>query len=576
MTPDTPKSPQRLLRLVILLVGIVFAAGWLMVGVRIVGHLGLPLDDPWIHLQFAKHLALGDGLSYRGETLVAGSTAPLWTALLSVPMALGLSGPAMSILLGIGFYLASGLTVLRLGGRLGLSDGLAATAACFHLATEWMVWSALSGMEIPLFVWLSLEAVDRHLVERAEPARMPLSMVLFAASVLARPEGLLLMALAVFDRIFLLESRSAGVRLVRPPVSRLLQGTLLALVVLVPVWIVHHVAGGSPLPTTFAVKTDGLQRFWPRLRDLFVIVEILFRPQPWLFLLSGAGVLVTIERLGTRQDRGLLLPGWLLALPFAFAMLAPGDRPVPVGNFGRYLFPLFPALVLMAFVGMERVVTSLSQSFAGRWARGLLLSFLGGVLALPVLLGGLQAASRYALNVRNVEDSDVRVATFLRDQLPAEAVLGVQDVGAIAYIAPQPIVDMAGITSPEILPYLKGDLVGDHPTGLLGLFTYLKQRQVDFLVLFPRSYGGLETLRSLEASLLPIYAHQVPRNITMAGDEVMVLATPWGRYGRSILASAQAGELRSAPAPSNGLVGRGPLISVDPEPSAAQNGAKQP
>src|SRR4051794_21135502 len=44
------------------------------------GHLGLPLDDGWIHLQFARNLAHGAGLAYNPGERVAGSTAPLWTA----------------------------------------------------------------------------------------------------------------------------------------------------------------------------------------------------------------------------------------------------------------------------------------------------------------------------------------------------------------------------------------------------------------------------------------------------------------------------------------------------------------
>ena len=45
---------------------------------------GFPLDDSWIHLVFARNLATGHGLSFNPGDLVIGSTAPLWTALLSV------------------------------------------------------------------------------------------------------------------------------------------------------------------------------------------------------------------------------------------------------------------------------------------------------------------------------------------------------------------------------------------------------------------------------------------------------------------------------------------------------------
>ena len=38
-----------------------------------------PLDDSWIHLQFARNLAEGRGFSYNPGVPVSGSTAPLWT-----------------------------------------------------------------------------------------------------------------------------------------------------------------------------------------------------------------------------------------------------------------------------------------------------------------------------------------------------------------------------------------------------------------------------------------------------------------------------------------------------------------
>src|SRR5436190_22582618 len=54
------------------------------------GRLGLPLDDAWIHQQFARSLARGEGLAFDPGVRVAGSTAPLWTAVLSLAFLLHL------------------------------------------------------------------------------------------------------------------------------------------------------------------------------------------------------------------------------------------------------------------------------------------------------------------------------------------------------------------------------------------------------------------------------------------------------------------------------------------------------
>ena len=71
------------------------------------GRLGWPLDDSWIHLQFARNLAAGRGLAYNSGELVTGSTAPLWTALLALLAYLPGSPLAWAQLAGALLYVAS-------------------------------------------------------------------------------------------------------------------------------------------------------------------------------------------------------------------------------------------------------------------------------------------------------------------------------------------------------------------------------------------------------------------------------------------------------------------------------------
>src|SRR5262245_39883412 len=54
------------------------------------GHPAVPLDDAFIHFQYAKRLAQGHFFSYvDGEGYTSGATSLLWPVLLSVPWALG-------------------------------------------------------------------------------------------------------------------------------------------------------------------------------------------------------------------------------------------------------------------------------------------------------------------------------------------------------------------------------------------------------------------------------------------------------------------------------------------------------
>src|SRR4051794_5565721 len=172
--PEGALPPRRRLPagLLLMLAGLVACLRYLLAEVaRLKGGLGFPLDDSWIHLQFARNLARGLGLSYNPGHLVTGSTAPLWTALLSILFLLPGSVIAWTKALGIVLHLAGIEATRRLARELGLAPGLAALAAGLTLATSWLVWSALSGMEIPLFILLSLWGMILHLRERNDLGR---------------------------------------------------------------------------------------------------------------------------------------------------------------------------------------------------------------------------------------------------------------------------------------------------------------------------------------------------------------------------------------------------------------------
>lgn len=532
-TPALPTAPvashraRRLSALALLVAGVLACGVYTAFERSAVGGLGFPLDDTWIHLQFARNLASGHGLAYQGERLVSGSTAPLWTALLSMVYVLGLPAvPAVKMLGALAYLLAAG-ACFALVRELDLGNDLALLATVLFLFTDWMVWSALSGMEISLFVAMSLFGMVLHLRERRAPARLPVSLVVLGAAELVRPEGLLLLACALLDRCLVL--RLGKPWLVRPPWRSLALGSALTLlVVLVPALLSLYTAG-SPFPTTLAVKTDGVARLWPQLRDLFTVAGILFRPQPWMFLLAGGGAVALVQRLGTGRDRGLLLPLWVLGLPLAYATLAPQGRPMPAGNFGRYFFPLLAPLIVLGVLGLEPAWRRGRELLAGARSRLLAGTLVAVVLLVPSVRALWLGASRYALSVRNVEDSDVLMGRYLAERLPPDAVVGLQDIGAIAYLAPQPIVDLAGIVTPEILPALEGEGTLDHPSRLGGLFAFLREHGVEYLVLYPESYSGLETLEELEPALRVVHRLPVRQNITMAGSELVLLATPYGR-----------------------------------------------
>jgi hypothetical protein len=531
------------------------------------GGLGWPLDDSWIHLQFARNLAAGRGLSYNPGELVTGSTAPLWTALLALLAYLPGNPLAWAQLAGGLLYLGVVDATYRLARELGLSVALAALAAGLTLGTGWMVWSALSGMEVPLFAALSLWGMILHLRERAadlaaareaqeaatrgagaavtRPADVPLAAAVLALAALARPEGLLLLALALLDRCLLftrdgpstLDGRpiypavAAGrrplppLRWRRPPLARLAVGGLLAACALAGPLLFYRLAGGTFLPTTYAAKGGQLRHWLPDMKYVYTVLGTFLRSQPYMTLLCCGGAVRLVARLGSPRDRGLLPGLWLVTLPLVYSTFSPEGPKLLVGNFGRYYFPIFPVVVVLGTLALESAAATLRPGvLAGRF-RLPVAALLVGLLLWPTACELVDRAGFYARNLADVEGSDVRAARWLAPRLPAGAVLAVIDIGAFKYLLPNRIVDLAGIANPELRREVRREVARGVPfeRAMAGA---VARRRPDYVIIFPAWLPHLPAALALRQVL----SLRLPQNITMGSDELVVYATPWNRY----------------------------------------------
>ena len=125
----------------------------------------------------------------------------------------------------------------------------------------------------------------------------------------------------------------------------------------------------------------------------------------------------------------------------------------------------------------------------------------------------------------NVQDSDVRLARILADRLPPEAVLAVNDIGAFGWYLPNPIVDLAGIATPEVHAWAR-EAVAETGDWRPGIAAFVREVRPDYLAVFPGWFGLLVG----EPGFEPVLRLGIPGNITMGGDEIVLLRTPWTRH----------------------------------------------
>ena len=102
MTPPRPPGAPWLSRGWLLALGLLAALslGGYLLAAHNAYRLGFPLDDAWIHQTYARNLAERGEWAFIPGQPSAGSTAPLWSALLAAGHRLGLGPYVWTFLLG--------------------------------------------------------------------------------------------------------------------------------------------------------------------------------------------------------------------------------------------------------------------------------------------------------------------------------------------------------------------------------------------------------------------------------------------------------------------------------------------
>jgi tetratricopeptide (TPR) repeat protein len=119
--------------------------------------------------------------------------------------------------------------------------------------------------------------------------------------------------------------------------------------------------------------------------------------------------------------------------------------------------PSLPFILLLALEGMHRLILLLQKI-----ERKKLAFALESVFVVVILCSGLwtelRAIPRYRNDMSNSAhhtlQRQIRAAVWIKDNLPADAVIAAHDVGALGYYSERKIVDMVGLITPAAIPYI--------------------------------------------------------------------------------------------------------------------------
>jgi hypothetical protein len=445
------------------------------------GEPGYPLDDSWIHQTYARNLAETGRWAFTAGQASAGSTSPIWTLLISLGYLAGLPHFLWTYTLGWLCLGWSGWAIYRLCAALWPEHGSLRRVAPAVLLASWpLVWAAASGMETLLFIAMTLElmalAADQP---RAGMGRATMLGILGGLTVLARPEGLLLLILIVVSLFLSGPGAREGGR-------RALYLGLGAAVILAPYFVSNWLVSGAPFPNTFYAKQAEYAHLWQRPLALRFGQLLLFSvggPPEGLRGISGAhlllapGVIVAAwSSLKTDLERRRLVQTLPLLWAVGLVMVYAWRLPVTYHH-GRYLWPALPVWVACGLAGWLQLYGRL----AGRVAHIERLRFLlprvaGLTMAAMLALFYVMGMGVYRQDVAFINGEMVAVGRWLDDNTPAQAMIAAHDIGALGYFVGRPLLDMAGLVSPEVVP-----LLGDEEA----LANYVLASGADYLVTAP-------------------------------------------------------------------------------------------
>jgi hypothetical protein len=430
--------------------------GYLLLGTS--GHpIGFPLDDAWIHQTYAKNLAASGSWAYRGTNVSGGSTSPLWTLLISLGDLVSSSfGIVWTFILSIfAFSILVVFACRSLQQLVQLQNRWLYLIPCGVIATEWhLLWSVGSGMETILF---SAVIILLFFLLLQEEIKWGLVGLLCGILVWIRPDGLTLLGPVLLILVIQTLSRQAR--------GKKIVAFLLPLLALILAYAGFNWAiTGRVFPNTFYAKQVEYQQLWSIPIGARIFNE--FAP-----IFTGAGVLLLPgflaaiwQAVKSRDARLIGVILWILGYVLLYAIRLP-----VVYQHGRYVFPVIAPYMLVSWVGVFKLLKLAKEQ---KFRRLLTFGWLGSLLIVSLAFYGI-GIKTYQEDVEVIDQLMVQPAKWLAVNVPETQIIAVHDIGAMGYFTQNPLIDLAGLIDPGVIPYMHDES---------GLLKFMKSHGADYFV----------------------------------------------------------------------------------------------
>ncbi|GAB4309581.1 MAG: hypothetical protein Kow00117_02970 [Phototrophicales bacterium] len=414
-----------------LVVGIIFVA-YLNVAAQS-GDVIMPLDDTYIHFQYARQLANGEPYVYNpGDPPTSGATSFLYPYILAFGYLIGFTGLKLGIwamLIGCVLLTTTTILLFQIGKLFNLSVWAALFLALTFPLTGAFSWHFMSGMETGLMITLTIATLYTILIGQTKAFA-----IIAGLLAITRPEGGIL---ALIATVLLMYQYGRNRWFILPVIAIFVQPT------------VNFLLTGSPSSTGGEAKSIlgtvpfywdvALERivnnFLRFFRELLLGGNEHVFVNPLFALLAALG-LVLLWR-NKQKTLVFIVIGWIILVGLAIATLD-----TAFWHFKRYQMPLIALTFPLVIISIGLLRRPAHQT-----------TVITGLLLILALLTSGEFLRLYDVNIKNVLAQPYPMAIWLRDNTPPNSIIAVHDVGMMRYIGERHTLDMVGLTTPGAANY---------------------------------------------------------------------------------------------------------------------------
>lgn len=386
--------------------------------------LGYSADDALITFRYADHLAAGNGFVYNEGEHVLGTTTPIFTLCLAALRIVHVSPFAGALLLNLAAECVIAMIFWSLFST--TSPGVRwIPVALYLISPDALQWS-LSGME----------------------TEFSIACILAGFYFAARDSWKAAFAWGAFATLVRIDGAAVLIALTAAYVVR--RGRLplvpwaVAAAVLLPWTLFAFWYFGSPIPNSAAAKLALSGANW-----LAAAANILLKG--FLHLHTFGIPVLILALVGTRniaQKRNEWLPLaiWTWGYALSYAIAAGPMHP-------WYYAPFYAGYLALVWTGC----LALAEHFSLR-----VVPHAGGLIAIVIvlLISYYRIQDIYA-DQQSANSVNRDVGLWLSSRTPEHAVVAVKDIGFIGYYSQRRILDLAGLVSPQSIPYrARADFLG--------------------------------------------------------------------------------------------------------------------